>query len=87
MTTRSTLTINVPAERPLLHHRFAGNPIMIGTKSGNANIMKNDAKDPQWRTLDTAVVKAKSVRVDKEGQVQRNGRHGSRAAPPPIRSA
>ena len=51
----------------------AGNPIMIGTKSGNANIMKNDAKDPQWRTLGVAVVKAKSVRVDKKVQVQRNG--------------
>ena len=51
----------------------AGNPIMVGTKSGNANIMKNDAKDPQWRTLGTAVVKSKSVRVDKKVQVQRNG--------------
>ena len=30
--------------------------------------MKNDAKDPQWRTLGTAVVKAKSVRVDKKVQ-------------------
>lgn len=51
----------------------AGNPIMVGTKSGNANIMKNDAKDPQWRTLGTAVVKSKSMRVDKKVQVQRNG--------------
>lgn len=42
--------------------------------AGNiANIMKNDAKDPQWRTLGTAVIKAKSVRVDKKVQVQRNG--------------
>ena len=46
---------------------------MVGTKSGNANIMKNDAKDPQWRTLGTAVVKAKSVRVDKKVQVSRDG--------------
>lgn len=72
-TTRSTLTINVPAEGLYYITDSAGNPIMIGTKSGNANIMKNDAKDPQWRTLGTAVVKAKSVRADKKVQVQRNG--------------
>lgn len=72
-TTRSTLTINVPSEGLYYITDSAGNPIMIGTKSGNANIMKNDAKDPQWRTLGTAVVKAKSVRVDKKVQVQRNG--------------
>lgn len=72
-TTQSTLTINVPAEGFYYITDSAGNPIMIGTKSGNANIMKNDAKDPQWRTLGTAVVKAKSVRVDKKVQVQRNG--------------
>ena len=72
-TTRSTLTINVPAEGFYYITDSAGNPIMIGTKSGNANIMKNDAKDPQWRTLGTAVIKAKSVRVDKKVQVQRNG--------------
>ena len=71
-TTRSTLTINVPAEGLYYITDSAGNPIMIGTKSGNANIMKNDAKDPQWRTLGTAVVKAKSMRVDKKVQVQRN---------------
>lgn len=73
MTTRSTLTINVPAEGLYYITDSAGNPIMVGTKSGNANIMKNDAKDPQWRTLGVAVVKAKSVRVDKKVQVQRNG--------------
>lgn len=73
-TTRSTLTINVPAEGLYYITDSAGNPIMVGTKSGNANIMKNDAKDPQWRTLGVAVVKAKSVRVDKKVQVQRNGR-------------
>lgn len=72
-TTRNTLTINVPAEGLYYITDSAGNPIMIGTKSGNANIMKNDAKDPQWRTLGTAVIKAKSVRVDKKVQVQRNG--------------
>lgn len=72
-TTQSTLTINVPAEGFYYITDSAGNPIMVGTKSGNANIMKNDAKDPQWRTLGTAVVKAKSVRVDKKVQVQRNG--------------
>lgn len=72
-TTQSTLTINVPAEGFYYITDSAGNPIMIGTKSGNANIMKNDAKDPQWRTLGTAVVKAKSMRVDKKVQVQRNG--------------
>lgn len=72
-TTRSTLTINVPAEGLYYITDSAGNPIMIGTKSGNANIMKNDAKDPQWRTLGTAVVKSKSMRVDKKVQVQRNG--------------
>lgn len=72
-TTQSTLTINVPAEGLYYITDSAGNPIMIGTKSGNANIMKNDAKDPQWRTLGTAVVKAKSVRGDKKVQVQRNG--------------
>ena len=72
-TTQSTLTINVPSEGLYYITDSAGNPIMIGTKSGNANIMKNDAKDPQWRTLGTAVVKAKSVRVDKKVQVQRNG--------------
>lgn len=71
-TTRNTLTINVPAEGLYYITDSAGNPIMIGTKSGNANIMKNDAKDPQWRTLGTAVVKAKSVRVDKKVQVSRN---------------
>ena len=71
-TTRNTLTINVPAEL-LLHHGFRGQPDHDRTKSGNANIMKNDAKDPQWRTLGVAVVKAKSVRVDKKVQVQRNG--------------
>lgn len=71
-TTQSTLTINVPSEGLYYITDSAGNPIMIGTKSGNANIMKNDAKDPQWRTLGTAVVKAKSVRVDKKVQVQRN---------------
>ena len=71
-TTQNTLTINVPAEGLYYITDSAGNPIMIGTKSGNANIMKNDAKDPQWRTLGTAVVKAKSVRVDKKVQVQRN---------------
>lgn len=73
MTTRSTLTINVPAEGLYYITDSAGNPIMVGTKSGNANIMKNDAKDPQWRTLGVAVVKSKSVRVDKKVQVQRNG--------------
>ena len=72
-TTQSTLTINVPVEGLYYITDSAGNPIMVGTKSGNANIMKNDAKDPQWRTLGTAVVKAKSVRVDKKVQVQRNG--------------
>lgn len=72
-TTQNTLTINVPAEGLYYITDSAGNPIMIGTKSGNANIMKNDAKDPQWRTLGVAVVKAKSVRVDKKVQVQRNG--------------
>lgn len=72
-TTRSTLTINVPAEGLYYITDSAGNPIMVGTKSGNANIMKNDAKDPQWRTLGVAVVKAKSMRVDKKVQVQRNG--------------
>ena len=72
-TTQSTLTVNVPAEGLYYITDSAGNPIMVGTKSGNANIMKNDAKDPQWRTLGTAVVKAKSVRVDKKVQVQRNG--------------
>lgn len=72
-TTQSTLTINVPAEGLYYITDSAGNPIMIGTKSGNANIMKNDAKDPQWRTLGTAVVKAKSVRVDKKVQVSRDG--------------
>lgn len=72
-TTQSTLTINVPAEGLYYITDSAGNPIMIGTKSGNANIMKNDAKDPQWRTLGTAVVKSKSMRVDKKVQVQRNG--------------
>ena len=63
-TTQSTLTVNVPAEGFYYITDSAGNPIMVGTKSGNANIMKNDAKDPQWRTLGTAVIKAKSVRVD-----------------------
>lgn len=63
----------MPAEGLYYITDSADNPIMIGTKSGNANIMKNDAKDPQWRTLGTAVVKAKSVRVDKKVQVQRNG--------------
>ena len=72
-TTQNTLTINVPAEGLYYITDSAGNPIMIGTKSGNANIMKNDAKDPQWRTLGVAVVKAKSVRADKKVQVQRNG--------------
>ncbi len=72
-TTRSTLTINVPSEGLYYITDSAGNPIMVGTKSGNANIMKNDAKDPQWRTLGTAVVKSKSMRVDKKVQVQRNG--------------
>lgn len=73
-TTQSTLTINVPAEGLYYITDSAGNPIMIGTKSGNANIMKNDAKDPQWRTLGTAVVKSKSVRGDKKVQVSRDGR-------------
>lgn len=72
-TTQSTLTINVPSEGLYYITDSAGNPIMIGTKSGNANIMKNDAKDPQWRTLGTAVVKSKSMRGDKKVQVQRNG--------------
>lgn len=72
-TTRSTLTINVPAEGLYYITDSEGNPIMIGTKSGNANIMKNDAKDPQWRTLGTAVVKSKSVRGDKKVQVSRDG--------------
>lgn len=72
-TAQSTLTINVPSEGLYYITDSAGNPIMVGTKSGNANIMKNDAKDPQWRTLGVAVVKAKSVRVDKKVQVQRNG--------------
>ena len=72
-TTQSTLTINVPAEGLYYITDSEGNPIMIGTKSGNANIMKNDAKDPQWRTLGTAVVKSKSVRGDKKVQVSRDG--------------
>lgn len=73
-TTQSTLTINVPSEGLYYITDSAGNPIMVGTKSGNATIMKNDAKDPQWRTLGVAVVKAKSVRVDKKVQVSRDGR-------------
>lgn len=72
-TTRSTLTINVPSEGLYYITDSAGNPIMVGTKSGNANIMQLDAKDPQWRTLGTAVVKSKSMRVDKKVQVQRDG--------------
>lgn len=72
-TTQSTLTINVPAEGLYYITDSAGNPIMVGTKSGNANIMQLDAKDPQWRTLGTAVVKSKSMRVDKKVQLQRNG--------------
>lgn len=72
-TTQSTLTINVPSEGLYYITDSAGNPIMVGTKSGNANIMKNDAKDPQWRTLGTAVVKSKSMRVDKKVQVSRDG--------------
>ena len=72
-TTQSTLTINVPAEGLYYITDSEGNPIMVGTKSGNANIMKNDAKDPQWRTLGTAVVKSKSVRGDKKVQVSRDG--------------
>lgn len=72
-TTRNTLTVNVPSEGLYYITDSAGNPIMIGTKSGNANIMKNDAKDPQWRTLGVAVVKSKSVRVDKKVQVSRDG--------------
>lgn len=72
-TTQSTLTINVPSEGLYYITDSAGNPIMVGTKSGNANIMKNDAKDPQWRTLGVAVVKSKSMRADKKVQVQRNG--------------
>ncbi|RGK19955.1 hypothetical protein DXD28_04390 [Bifidobacterium longum] len=73
-TTRSTLTINVPSEGLYYITDSAGNPIMVGTKSGNANIMQLDAKDPQWRTLGVAVVKSKSVRVDKKVQVSRDGR-------------
>lgn len=73
-TTQSTLTINVPAEGLYYITDSEGNPIMIGTKSGNANIMQLDAKDPQWRTLGVAVVKSKSVRVDKKVQVSRDGR-------------
>lgn len=73
-TTQSTLTINVPAEGLYYITDSEGNPIMVGTKSGNANIMKNDAKDPQWRTLGTAVVKSKSMRADKKVQVSRDGR-------------
>lgn len=73
-TTQSTLTINVPSEGLYYITDSAGNPIMVGTKSGNANIMQLDAKDPQWRTLGVAVVKAKSVRVDKKVQVSRDGR-------------
>lgn len=72
-TTQSTLTINVPSEGLYYITDSAGNPIMVGTKSGNANIMQLDAKDPQWRTLGVAVVKSKSMRVDKKVQVQRNG--------------
>lgn len=72
-TTQSTLTINVPSEGLYYITDSAGNPIMVGTKSGNANIMKNDAKDPQWRTLGVAVVKSKSMRVDKKVQVSRDG--------------
>lgn len=72
-TTQSTLTINVPAEGLYYITDSAGNPIMVGTKSGNANIMKNDAKDPQWRTLGVAVVKSKSMRADKKVQVSRDG--------------
>lgn len=72
-TTQSTLTINVPSEGLYYITDSAGNPIMVGTKSGNANIMQNDAKDPQWRTLGTAVVKSKSMRVDKKVQVSRDG--------------
>lgn len=55
-TTQSTLTVNVPAEGLYYITDSAGNPIMVGTKSGNANIMKNDAKDPQWRTLGVVFV-------------------------------
>lgn len=69
----ATLNITVPKEGLYYITDSAGSPIIIGTKSGNANIMKNDAKDPQWRTLGTAVVKSKSMRVDKKVQVQRNG--------------
>ena len=72
-TTQNTLTINVPSEGLYYITDSAGNPIMVGTKSGNANIMKNDAKDPQWRTLGVAVVKSKSMRVDKKVQVSRDG--------------
>ena len=63
----------MPAEGLYYITDSAGNPIMVGTKSGNANIMKNDAKDPQWRTLGVAVVKSKSMRADKKVQVSRDG--------------
>ncbi len=72
-TTQSTLTINVPSEGLYYITDSAGNPIMVGTKSGNANIHEERREGPQWRTLGTAVVKAKSVRVDKKVPVQRNG--------------
>ncbi|WP_324249194.1 hypothetical protein [Bifidobacterium longum] len=79
-TTQSTLTINVPAEGLYYITDSAGNPIMIGTKSGNANIMKNDAKDPQWRTLGTAVVKAKIDAADKLAQTAAKTKTDAEAA-------
>lgn len=85
-TTRSTLTINVPAEGLYYITDSAGNPIMVGTKSGNANIMKNDAKDPQWRTLGTAVVKSKSMRVDKKVQVRAGSQVDGERHAHPVRA-
>lgn len=70
----ATLNITVPKEGLYYITDSAGSPIIIGTKSGAGTAMSG----APGRTLGVAVIKSKSVTIDKKVVVDRDGRQVSK---------
>lgn len=70
----ATLNITVPKEGLYYITDSAGSPIIIGTKSGAGTAMSG----APGRTLGVAVIKSKSVTIDKKVVVDRDGRYVSK---------
>lgn len=70
----ATLNITVPEEGLYYITDSAGSPIIIGTKSGAGTAMSG----APGRTLGVAVIKSKSVTIDKKVVVDRDGRQVSK---------